>query len=49
MKNISFLYAVFFKLLSKFSDLINYDNCIRKSISKSIRIYAVFIQKMIRI
>ena len=39
MKNVCFFFAVFFfKLLPKFSDLINPDDCIGKILSKSIRL-----------
>ena len=38
-----------FKLLPKFSDLINFDDCIVNITSKSIRLYPVFIQKQILI
>ena len=37
-------FAFFFKLLSKFRNFINSDDCIGKIQSKSIRLYPVFIQ-----
>ena len=40
-----FFLAVFFKLLPKFTDFINSDNCIEKITSKSIRTHPVFILK----
>ena len=39
----------FFKLLPKFSDLINSGDCIGKITSKSIRLYPVFIEKKINL
>ena len=42
-----FFLQFFFKLLPKFSDFINSDNCIEKITSKPIRLYPVFIQKNI--
>ena len=53
MKNSGFLWhekkiQVFpVKILPKFSDFINSDDCIRKIKSKSIRLYPGFIQKEI--
>ena len=44
-KNFRFYFAVFFKLLPKFSDFINYDDSVGKMTSKSIRLYPVFIKK----
>ena len=37
----------FFKLLPKFSCVINYDDCIGKITSKSLQPYPVFIKKYI--
>ena len=48
MKNCRICFAVFcFKLLPKFSNLINSNGCVEKITSKSIRLYPVFIQKKI--
>ena len=46
VKNDNYFFSVFFfKLLPKLIDFINSDDCIGKIISKSIRLYPVFIQK----
>ena len=43
IKKCRFLFAVFFKLHTNFSDLINSDDFIEKIISKAIRLYSFFI------
>ena len=45
MKNCRFFLHLFFKLLRKFSDLINSDDCMGTITSKSIRIYPVSYSK----
>ena len=47
MENCKFFLADFIKLLPKFRNFINVDNCIGKIISKSIRLYADFFQKKV--
>ena len=47
MDNFRFSFAVFFKLLPKLNDFINYDDCIGKTSSKSIRLYPLIIQNTI--
>ena len=49
MKFFRFFLQFLFKLLPKFSDFINSDDCIVKITSKSIRIYPVFIQKRLNL
>ena len=44
----NFFFAVFLKLFLKFMDFVNFDDCICEIISKSIRIYPVFILKKLR-
>ena len=46
-KKIRFFFALFFKLLPKFSDIINSDDCMGKIISKYNKLNPVFIQKKI--
>ena len=46
MKNVRFLFKVFFKILPKFSYFVNSDYCIGKITSKCIRLQLVFIQKI---
>ena len=46
-KNCRFFLAIFFKLFLKLNDFINSDDCIGKIISKSIRLYPVFIHENI--
>ena len=45
IKNVGFFFAFFFKIHPKFRDFINFDDCIRKITSKSIRLYTVFNKK----
>ena len=44
---LAFFIAVFIEIPSKFSDFVNFNDCIGKIISKSIRLEPVFIQKKI--
>ena len=46
-KKLRFFLTIFIKLLPKFSDFINYDDCIGRITSKYIRQYAIFIQNII--
>ena len=41
-----FFLCSFFLLLPKFTDLMNFDNCIGKITSKSIRLYPVFFKDL---
>ena len=45
MKNCRFFLHFFFEILPKFSDFVNFDDCIEKITSKLIRLQPVFIKK----
>ena len=51
MKYFMFIFfaVFFFKLLPKLNDFINFDDCIGRITTNSIRLYAVFIQKKVSI
>ena len=44
-----FYCAVFFDILPKFSDFVNFDYCIGKITSESIRLQPVFVQKRLKV
>ena len=49
MEKIRFIFSFFFELLLKFSDFVNFDNCIGKITSKYLKLNPVFVEKEILI
>ena len=45
MKNFRFFFCRFFKILPKFSEFVNSDDCIEKITSKSMRLQPVYIKR----
>ena len=46
LKKCRFFYRYIFKVLQKFSDFVNSDDCIEKLTSKYVRLYPVFIKRI---